>query len=257
MAIKSSTRKAVKLYHVDVNAAGNYPGIVRPDIISKLDKWNEDGVISLKTSGTQHVYNILRKLPSTPQEIDDIMEKLYAQMLGREQRDLQRTKEVIRLITSKACISRGLAAYFGDSSHGLSTECGHCTWCETHSQIILPDRQPLPPSRKLIDAILKACNVRDDPRFLARIAFGITSPRVTTLRLGKHPVFRSMNGCDFMVRIVFFSLLAMVVIVLSFSDWSRYLGACPNVRGSMRERRFRAQWCSTPNVAMDMRIAYA
>ena len=204
MAIKLSTRKAVKLYHVDVNAAENYPGIVRADIISKLNKWNEDGVISLKASGTQHVYNILRKLPSTPQEIDDITEKLYAQMLGREQQDLQRAKEVIRLITSKACISRGLAAYFDDSSHGLSTECGHCTWCETHSQIILPDTQPLSPSRKLIGAILKACSVRDDPRFLARIAFGIKSPRVTTLRLGNHPVFRSMNGCDFMVRIVFF-----------------------------------------------------
>ncbi|KAN0078845.1 hypothetical protein V8E54_005358 [Elaphomyces granulatus] len=37
---------------------------------------------------------------------------------------------------------------------------------------------PTPPDPALIDEVLTTCSVRDDPRFLARIAFGIVSPRV-------------------------------------------------------------------------------
>ncbi|OCL09889.1 ATP-dependent DNA helicase-like protein recQ [Glonium stellatum] len=198
MAIKSSTRKASKWHHVDVEAAGNRQGVNRADIVRKLNEWSESGIISLKTSGLQHVYHIVQKLPPTSHELDDIMEKLYTQMLDREQQDLRRTKEVIRLITSKTCISRGLAAYFDDDSHELPTECGHCTWCETRSQVVLPDIPPSPPNHALANKIVQACKVMDDPRFLARIAFGITSPRVTTLKLGKHELFGSMNTCDFM-----------------------------------------------------------
>jgi hypothetical protein len=37
---------------------------------------------------------------------------------------------------------------------------------------------PTPPDPALIDEVLTTCSARDDPRFLARIAFGIVSPRV-------------------------------------------------------------------------------
>ncbi|KAN0083161.1 hypothetical protein V8E54_002249 [Elaphomyces granulatus] len=57
------------------------------------------------------------------------------------------------------------------------------------------------PDPALRDAVLTACSVRDDPRFLARIAFGIVSPRVMPMRLGRDPVFGSMNVCDFMVSL--------------------------------------------------------
>jgi hypothetical protein len=55
------------------------------------------------------------------------------------------------------------------------------------------------PDPVLRDAVLIACSARDDPRFLARIAFGIVSPRVMPMRLGRDPAFGSMNVCDFMV----------------------------------------------------------
>jgi len=60
---------------------------------------------------------------------------------------------------------------------------------------------PAMPDPALRDAVLTACSVRDDPRFLARIAFGIVSPRVMPMRLGREPVFRSMNVCDLYVCI--------------------------------------------------------
>jgi len=51
-------------------------------------------------------------------------------------------------------------------------------WCETHTQVSLPEMAPTPPDPALIDGVLTTCSARDDPRFLARIAFGIVSPRV-------------------------------------------------------------------------------
>ena len=203
VAIKKCARKAVKLYHVDMDAAENSPGIVRADVIRKLNDWNESGVIRLETSGIQHVYRALRKFPSTSGEIEQIVEKLYAYMQAREQQDLQRTKDVLNLITSARCFSRGLATYFGDSLYSMPSGCGHCTWCETHRQVVLPKMLPTQPVPALIDEVLKACSARDDPRFLARIAFGIKSPRVKMMKLTKHRAFGSMNVCDFMVSGIF------------------------------------------------------
>jgi hypothetical protein len=54
------------------------------------------------------------------------------------------------------------------------------------------------PDPVLRDAVLMACSARDDPRFLARIVFGIVSPRVMPMRLGRDPAFGLMNVCDFM-----------------------------------------------------------
>ena len=199
MAIKKSRQMKTKWSHVDVDAAARNPGIVRADVVRKLNEWNENGVIDLKVSGVRYVYRLSRKLPSTPEEIGEIVKRLYLYLLSREQQDLERTKQVVSLITSKGCITYRLAAHFGDDSQGPSAECGHCVWCETHKQVSLPEMPPVPPDPRLIHVVLQACSAKDDPRFLARIAFGITSPRSTALKLGKHPAWGSMNVCDFMV----------------------------------------------------------
>jgi hypothetical protein len=48
--------------------------------------------------------------------------------------------------------------------------------------------------------VLEACPDRDDPRYIARVAFGIGSPRVTAAKLTKSPVFGSMEDHQFTVR---------------------------------------------------------
>lgn len=49
-----------------------------------------------------------------------------------------------------------------------------------------------------IQAILDTCPERDDPRLLARMAFGITSPRLTANKWSStHPLFGSMVTSDF------------------------------------------------------------
>lgn len=48
-----------------------------------------------------------------------------------------------------------------------------------------------------IKHVLAVCGVRDDARFLARLTFGISSPRITKLGLSFNPIFGSCPTADF------------------------------------------------------------
>lgn len=166
--------------------------------MTKLNEWHDEKIIDLQTAGVIHIYRIMNKLPSKAKEKQDIIDKLYRELELREQQDLQRMKQVTDLITGDECFSKALAQYFGDTLPGGAQTCGRCTWCDTKK----PVEKVIPPRRdwdsKAFSAVLKACPERDDPRYLARVAFGITSPRVTQAKLSKSPVFGSMEDHDFM-----------------------------------------------------------
>jgi hypothetical protein len=174
----------------------------RHELVNKLNDWDQDNVIDLRVSGVQHVYKIEKQLPATAHERQVVADQLFAQMHKREQQDLQRTKDVINLVTARSCISRGLAKYFGDDTTGLALECGHCSWCNTHSPITLAERQVIKEDTGAVGRILSAVPERDDPRFLARIAFGIKSPRITALKYSNQAIFGSLKEHDFPVRFV-------------------------------------------------------
>ena len=112
---------------------------------------------------------------------------------------------VISLITSKSCLSRSLAAHFGDEDSIPASGCQNCTFCLTKTPVVFLGATKKLKKEKIdegkIKAVLAATTARDDARFLARIAFGIQSPRVGIERLGKNKVFGSCGGCDFEVCI--------------------------------------------------------
>lgn len=111
---------------------------------------------------------------------------------------------VIALITSNSCIARKLARHFGDeASIPASSGCQNCTFCLTKTPVtFLCGNKKLKKERideGKIRAVLAATKARDDARFLARVAFGMQSPRVGREGLGKSGVFGSCGGCDFEV----------------------------------------------------------
>lgn len=203
VGIFKQAQKKAKFHHIDVDATVKATGAQRSDIVSKLNQWNDDGVVNLKTSGLVNVYTIVKPLPATAAQRLVIADTLFAQMHKREQQDLARTKDVVDLVTGMSCISRGLAKYFGDDSVGLSDECGHCSWCETHMKVTIPPRTPAVDDHGAVGKILKECPERNDPRFLARIAFGIKSPRITALKYSNKAIFASLSEHDFPVSTTF------------------------------------------------------
>ncbi|KAK0609998.1 P-loop containing nucleoside triphosphate hydrolase protein [Bombardia bombarda] len=195
---KKAVKKA-KFHHIDVNEVARGAGLNRNDIVKKLNQLNERGHIKLQTSGIEHRYLILKKLPSTAKEIDAVTDKLYADLQSRERDALQRSQEVMELITGAKCFARALAEHFGMGLPDGKETCGHCTFCMTGVPVELPMKRQARTTAASIQPVLKAAGVRDDPRFLARVAFGIKSPRVSKLKLDRHAVFRSLADHDFEV----------------------------------------------------------
>lgn len=191
-AVKSS-----KWTYVALDQLADSSGIARSDFVRKLDEWNERGSIQLEKEGIQSIFRLERPLPSSPQEIEEIIKQLDESMEATEQQNLARTQALLKLITDQRCYARAIADYFGDAADSVEEECGHCTWCETHKQVVLPNEPPQPPDPVKVQSLLEKVNIRDDPRLLAKVAFGIKSPRITALKLAQLGVFESMDVCDF------------------------------------------------------------
>ncbi|KAI3324447.1 ATP-dependent DNA helicase recQ [Xylariaceae sp. AK1471] len=196
-AILGSAKKARKWCNIDVNTVTNDTGLLRADIIRKLNEFNDKGFIRLKASGVVNRFKILKKLPSTTAQIGKITDKLHSEMEDRENDAMKRFQSVCDLLTDRKCFARALTGYFGMELPDGKSKCGYCTFCFTGKPVVLPPKPNPPVDMAGIRKILDICDVRDDPRFLARIAFGIKSPRVTQLKLDKNDAFGSLEDHDF------------------------------------------------------------
>ncbi|KAF2971610.1 hypothetical protein GQX73_g1998 [Xylaria multiplex] len=186
-----------KWHKIDVHTAAVDNGLLRADIVRKLNEFNDRGLIQVKASGVVNRYKILKALPKTAKEVGEITDKLLTEMEDREADAMKRFEAVSDLLTDSQCFARALTKYFGMELPNGKPKCGHCTYCLTGKPVRLPSKPQRPVNMKGIYDILVACKVRDDPRFLARVAFGIKSPRVTALKLDNSPVFGSMQDHEF------------------------------------------------------------
>ena len=173
--------------------------------MKKLQEWNDSGAIELQPSGVVNRFRILKDFAQGEDAKNQIITSIYAQIEAREKSDMERVQRVIDLVTTRGCLSRELARHFADDETVPKQGCGHCNFCLTKKPVKFLQARNLSRKGRIdkrkIEAILAATTVRDDARFLARVAFGISSPRVTMEKLGKHGVFGSMDDCDFEVRI--------------------------------------------------------
>lgn len=197
--LRGSSRTAKVLTHVDVDAALRASTFTRVELVAKLNQWNDDGRIDLKAGGVMNIYRVLKVMPDNATQKQKIIDALYEELELREQQELARMKQVIDLVTGTSCFALTLAQHFGDALPDDRQGCGHCTWCLTSQPVERVSRAQKPWDAVAFSRILAACKERDDPRFLTRIAFGITSPRITSSKLSSQPIFGSMAEQDFMV----------------------------------------------------------
>lgn len=196
-AIMDYSEKKIKFTYLDVNRITRDTGFLRTNIIQILDHLDRDGVIQLTAKGMTPKFRVLQTLPKTKQELDELANKMYVDLEQKEKDALHRTKQVVDLVTGEKCFAQALAQHFGMSLPNGKDNCGHCTFCETGEAVKLPPKEHRPLDREGIRRVLADCPVRDDPRFLARVAFGIASPRVTTLKMRNTSAWESMVDQDF------------------------------------------------------------
>ncbi|KAK2043141.1 RecQ family ATP-dependent DNA helicase [Colletotrichum somersetense] len=234
-------RHSVKAHlwtHIDVEVPADSGSVTRADVTRKLDSWAESGFIKLDKKGVQKVFRLSKRLPSRKNEIDAIINQIDTEISKKEKQDLRRVQDLVDLLTGTACLTRGLAAYFADTTHASTSECGHCTWCETHKQVKLPDFVPQTLDENIMRRVLGACEAEcakeaakaraltatasksksdkaktaaaqakqalsnstamKDARFMACVAFGIKTPRISSMSLHNNKaVFETMSNCNF------------------------------------------------------------
>lgn len=196
-AILDHAHRKKKYTDVDVNEIVRKTGYLRANIIQILDQLDRDGVIRLTAKGVIPKFRVLKKLPSTAKDLEELVLSMYQDLEQKEKEALLRTREVVDLITAKRCYASSLTKHFGMELPDRKERCGHCTFCETGKEVELPTKESRPLDRDGIRLVLDKCAARDDPRFLARVAFGIRSPRVTQLKMHLSPAWESMVDQDF------------------------------------------------------------
>ena len=169
-------------------------------------------------------YMVMKPMPKATKEIKELASKIYQRMVGQENEAIEKIRKVIEYATNDDCrsdltsriitigsltlftgMAHGLASYFGDHNAVPGGLCGYCTFCLTGSNVEFePVAQSIADPVR-IRQILDACPERDDPRLLARMAFGITSPRLTYGKWSMaHPLFGSMVDTDFSALVAAF-----------------------------------------------------
>ncbi|KAF4809284.1 ATP-dependent DNA helicase RecQ [Colletotrichum siamense] len=224
-AIRRGSRTAKIWTFIEIDDVTDGKHLYRGDITRKLDHWAESGVVKLQKSGVQNVFRLKKALPKSQPEIDAMIDNIDQEITKKEKQDLQRVQDLVNLLTGTKCITRALAAYFADTTHASVEECGHCTWCETHKQVVLPEFKPKPLDKDLMKSIASVCKAlcsdearkaktsktpsatkqalanstaKNDPRFMACVAFGIKTPRISSMQLWKNEaVFERMSDCNF------------------------------------------------------------
>ncbi|KAM7208350.1 P-loop containing nucleoside triphosphate hydrolase protein [Naviculisporaceae sp. PSN 640] len=205
-ALKQHARKLPKpgQYELNIRQAAAICGVSVIDLRKKLESLQEAGHIDVRVSGIEQRYFIVKAFPHSRQETDEIIDKIYANELAKERDYLERGQQVMDLITGSKCFALALADYFGMGLPDKEDGCGHCVFCETGKPVQMP-RRPHggPVTAATIQRILRVTPIRDDPRFLTRIAYGISSPRIKDekLHLKKKGVFRSLLHYDFDVSL--------------------------------------------------------
>jgi len=83
-------------------------GLSRKRIAAVIGGWELDGNIDTTPSQVRAQFRLIKpddELPSTPEDIDELAEKLSKTREGREEKELQRLRSVIEVSTGAECES--------------------------------------------------------------------------------------------------------------------------------------------------------
>ncbi|GAA6007669.1 RecQ family ATP-dependent DNA helicase [Rhodotorula paludigena] len=196
-AIRSAWKPGKTWHTVDVVTAAADSDLERSKIIRCISRWELNGWCEVKVAGVRMRYLVQKPLPQLDEEIEDLADQLFKQLHDREEADVRRLRSVADFVRGGKCYAQELALYFGDASSVPNGECGNCSFCKSRQPVPFQPKFDGEFSDKQVRFVLGVCGVRDDPRFLARLAFGVSSPRITALGLSKHEIFGCCDTANF------------------------------------------------------------
>lgn len=170
--------------------------------------------VNVLGSGTKLRF-CLNKVPND-EEIRKITTVEHKRSVDREQKDLERIRDVLNLVTHNGCYAKKLMEYFGED-RGPKFSCGVCEFCAKHVPLSVPKdkmsmlaannpsnpdlrniragfQMPQAQWKKLEQIVAREPELQQNPRAMARFAMGGKSPMMTNLKLTGHADFGLLMG---------------------------------------------------------------
>ena len=170
-------------FSLDVADAAQAIGEPRERIVAALEYLDNKGHIALKASGTRQRYLVIKR----PESLSELVRDLVARFMERENRDLERIRQMLLLAGDPECVTRRLLDHFGEKS----SPCGHCGPCLGEKPCEPAPFHPRAPRERSLGKLeaLLAENLPQltTPRRLAKFLCGLSSPATT--RLKDHEAF--------------------------------------------------------------------
>ncbi len=184
--IKHSSSKKIWSY-VDIQEILNNYNTDRKRIINALEYFEKKGWIQLKSNNVIEIYNINNQSFN----IDKITGKMYKLFKNKEEHDIHRIHNMIRLFENDSCISKELTAYFGEN---LEKEyCGHCSFCKSGKATIPSSTELKSLStfdfEEMTNEFTRAAGEDFSKLNLTKFLCGIYTPVFSKLRIKKLPHF--------------------------------------------------------------------
>ncbi|MCY1278084.1 ATP-dependent RNA helicase DeaD [compost metagenome] len=183
-AIVATSQRARTWCTVDFEALYQQHGAERSRVVKALDWLQEKGWIELESKQMTEVYALL----DAGFDPVALSTDLHGYFQRHESGEIARIRAMLALFASTTCLSRRLAAYFGDAQ--APEQCGHCSVC--HGRVAqLPEPPPLPPleaqdlvelTAALVARYRELKGTAPSGECLTRFLCGISTPLFTRLK---------------------------------------------------------------------------
>ncbi len=171
---------------IDLTTSARELGEERQRLVKALDYLEEKSLIAVKVAGVRYRYRIVKR----PESARKLIDELYDEASQRELREIERLHQVLEWLQLNECQSSALAARFDQP---LDNECGHCSWCDNRSSVVLPARSEPAIAASELDAAVEL--QRNNPGAMAspievtRVLCGVSSPAISKARLQRSDHF--------------------------------------------------------------------
>jgi len=161
----------------------------RSRVITALEYFQDKGWVVLEGKRMTDVFEVCQ-----PEfDVDALSTQLFAEAENREGAEIERLHAMVDLFESETCLTRRLAAYFGDDhfARKVLNGCGHCSVCHGHVAR-LPGAPALPPltdtdfkrhARPLIERHRKQLGTAPGAQRIAHFLCGLSMPVFTPLKV--------------------------------------------------------------------------
>jgi ATP-dependent DNA helicase RecQ len=184
------SEKAKIWFRVDLDRAAEGTGSPRERVVRALDYLAEQGMLEVKTRDLRNRYRRLK----TPPDVDALARELHRRALDREAREIARLNQVVELVGHDGCQVSRLGEHFGEP---LVQPCGHCSWCSRRKATPMAARPKMEIDPALWKRVQALRQEIPDPRTLARLLCGLSSPRLRGKKTKENPLFGALAHVPF------------------------------------------------------------